>query len=541
MIRNRLARQTAPAALAFLSAAVFSVPAAAQAPIVPLNTLVANHGSVTAGDVTFGNFQKPTLLPRQVGVFLTEFNDIGVTASVDDGTTVTLHLVGIDPLTGSASPLVAGGAAGGDVLRLVSYTATVTNPALRMHSVRQAFGPGTILPTDGTGSRPFNFLMGVEPILAGGFSVSVDPLRDDYFDSPALPLYETLFPGGNLPTYAMENEFGMLKGHLGTPAGGQTDSFDISFSLVPAGTVAPTVITNLPQPGDIMHGQLLPTTIPNGFVIEPVTGILQFILTNYAQDGGAVIALSTSNPSAFPLPPSVTVAQGSYNSPPTFLGPTNVDFPTVVTLTASFNGRTQTQNFTANPATPLVMTMLAGAPLCGSVPCTLNLSMNVFVSLNRLNVSPETITFTSSNPSICPIQPMFTVPALTPAMGTPAFTLACKAVAVDTPITFTATMNGVTSTVTGTLFKTTDFPLISKAELVVKNLSLKVEATSQVAGDTMTLFNATTGQAIGNMTQTGTLALGAKYSFQGTLAAPVTTLLLKTGLNGSTTFAVSQK
>jgi hypothetical protein len=130
------------------------------------------------------------------------------------------------------------------------------------------------------------------------------------------------------------------------------------------------------------------------------------------------------------------------------------------------------------------------------------------------------------------------------------FKIACTPVAVDTPVTYTATLNGVTSTVTGTLFKTIDFPTINKAELVVKNLSLKVDATSQVPSDVLTLFNAATGQLIGTMNLTGTttakisgqvvITVG-QYSFQGTLSAPVTTLLLKTGLNGSTTFAVSQK
>ena len=95
-----------------------------------------------------------------------------------------------------------------------------------------------------------------------------------------------------------------------------------------------------------------------------------------------------------------------------------------------------------------------------------------------------------------------------------------------------------------------DFSTINKAELVVKNLSLKVDATSQVPSDVLTLFNAATGQLIGTMTLTGTttakisgqaVATFGQYSFQGTIPAPVTTLLLKTGLNGSTTFAVSQK
>ncbi|MCU1261513.1 MAG: hypothetical protein JWO80_4398, partial [Bryobacterales bacterium] len=63
--------------ISLVAAAFLTLPVAAQTPTTPLDTLIANHGSVTVGDVTFSNFQKPKVLPSPVGV-LGEFNDIGV-------------------------------------------------------------------------------------------------------------------------------------------------------------------------------------------------------------------------------------------------------------------------------------------------------------------------------------------------------------------------------------------------------------------------------------------------------------------------------
>src|ERR1700704_3783724 len=102
-----------------IAAAAF-LPAAAQPPVTPLDTLIANHGSLTAGDLTFSNFQKPKVLPSPVAL-LGEFNDIGVGAAVTPAGSVGLVFSGIDPATGSPRPLTVGGAAGAELVRLISY------------------------------------------------------------------------------------------------------------------------------------------------------------------------------------------------------------------------------------------------------------------------------------------------------------------------------------------------------------------------------------------------------------------------------------
>lgn len=521
-----------------LAAALIAVPASAQTQLLPINTLVANNGSITAGDVTFSNFKKPAVLPSPLAA-LDEFNDIGVSATTNADGTVSLSFVAIDPATGLPSPLTTSPTAGGEKIRLISYTFTVTNPALRVHSIDQAFGPVVIAGDTGAinglyTAEPlanvydqlmFDFSNGTFPISRGASMPSADG-TGNFSGTGGI-----LLPGGNLATYNMANEFGLIKGHGGFDPGGTLDSITMTYSLVPAGTPVPQVQVDLAQVGDAgVQGGVFAV---NGFGVDP-SGIGRIYLTNYAQDGGAVVTLTSSDPAALPVPPTVTVQQGYWLAAPYEVGPANVDLPTDVTLTASFNGRTQSQVFTANPATPLAIASIQGGPVLG-LANTIQLSP----VLNRLNVSPAVITFSSSNPAIAPVPASFTIPAFSQP-GTAFFRFAYQPQAVDTPVTFSASFNGTTVTGSLTLPKILDMVAVTKAELVVKNGGLKVEATSTNPAAVLTLSNAATGQLIGTMTNNGSIGSGAKYSFQGTVS-PVTTLLLSSSLNGTATGSVSQK
>jgi hypothetical protein len=501
--------------LLFLAAIALS--ATAQTPIVPLETLIATGGTVTAGDVTFSNFQKPNALPRPLGAALFEFNDIGVSATANGDGTVTLNLVFIDPATGLATPNFSTG----DVTRLVTYTATSNNPVLRLNLVTQAFGAGTHV--NGSVTQIYNLLYHVDPARVAYFGSG--PVYTAIQDWPTGAPYPSMLPGGNPPSTTLTNEFGILKGHLGIPSAATMDSINMTFTLLPVGAPVPPVVVN-----------------SFAFLVDPLSGIVQFQLNAFAQDGGAVIALTSDNPGVLPVPPSFTVPQGTFVSAPLALGPANIDFPTVVNITGTMNGFTTTTAYTANPPLPLAITSFSvGTIGCFNGPCAVNTTARLGFLLNRTNVSAETVTLTSSNPAICPVPASITIPAFTSPSGVPVISMTCTPVAVNTPITYTATMNGVVYTTVGTLPRTIDSVLINKAELVVKNLSLKVEASNTVPNDVLTLYNNANGLVIGTMTYVGLSGGGGKYSFQGTLAAPVTTLLLKSALNGSTTFAVSLK
>jgi hypothetical protein len=311
----------------------------------------------------------------------------------------------------------------------------------------------------------------------------------------------------------MANEFGFLKFHGGGVVGGTLDSIAITFSLVPAGTPVPPVTVNLAS-----------------FSVDSA-GIGGIILSDYAQEGGAVVTLTSSNPTALSIPANITVPQGSRLSGPFVLGLPNVDGPTAVTLSASFNGTTLTQALTVNPAVPLTLASLQAS-------ATTAANTTLLISLNRENASPETIVLGSSNPAVAPVPASFTIPALT-QVGDFRFSslvVPFQPVGVDTPVTFSATFAGVTQTTIVTVPKTVDKVQITKAELIVKTNSLRVEATSTSPTAVLTLYNAATGQLIGTMTGGG----GAKYTFQGTVA-PVTTVRLTSSLSGTATGAVVQK
>ncbi|HYZ85712.1 MAG TPA: hypothetical protein VE621_14980, partial [Bryobacteraceae bacterium] len=469
-----------PRAVQVLVAAAFAVPLMAQTSIIPLNTLVANHGSISAGNVNFSNFQKPGVLPSPVAL-LGEFGDIGVSATANADGTVSLAFIGIDPASGLPNPLIVSSTAGADLVRLISYSITVTDPALRLHSVDQNFGPGTVITGNNTA-------------INGLYTAELPPDVYDLliFDQVDLgsagPLRGTgmpsadgsgtfagtggiLLPGGNLAGYTMANEFGLIKGHWGFAPGGSIDSVTVRFSLVPAGSPVPPATVNLAAPGDV-SGVSGSAITGNGFNLNS-NGIGSITLSNYAQEGGAVITLTSSNPAAIAVPPTITVPQGYYLSAPFVLGAPTVDAPTQVTISASFNGRTQTQVFTANPVTPLAIAGISATVLPAN-------TIRILINMNRVNESPATVLLTSSNPGVAAVPASFTIPAFT-APGDFRFaslTIPYAPTGVDTPVTISALFGGVTTTATVVIPRTVDTVNITRAELVVRTGSLRVDATS---------------------------------------------------------------
>jgi hypothetical protein len=341
-----------------------------------------------------------------------------------------------------------------------------------------------------------------------------------------------LLPGGNLATYNMANEFGLIKGHQGFAPGGTLDSITMTYSLVQVGSPVPVVTPNIALIGD--SGIAGCCFAQNGFSVDGA-GIGGISLTNFAQDGGAAITLTSSNPAALTPPVTVTVGQGYWLSGPFPVGNATVDAPVNITLSASLNGRIVNVPYTVNPVTPLVISSVAATGVTKT-------GATLLVMLNRENFAPATVQLTSSNPAIAPVPAGLTLPALTQPGDFRFSTVPVlfQPVAGDTPVTFSASFGGVTQTATVIIPKTVDTVQITRAELVVKTGSLRVEATGSNPAAVLTLFNAATGQLIGTMTNSGLSGSGAKYSLQGTVS-PVTTLLVKSSLNGTATGAVAQK
>jgi len=345
-------------------------------------------------------------------------------------------------------------------------------------------------------------------------------------------------PGGYRASIGLENFFGVVTDNhsfvlANFSATGQFafDGIALTFSLVPADTpVTPIPVTlagfDVSQPG--IGSLSLAHTVDADGLRHP----------GFAPAGGVPVTLTTSNAAALPLPATLTMPQGS--SVTTFtVGDATIDAPAFVIATATYKGVTLQQTPTVSPAVPLTLMAF------GNVSPLPQSSIKLGAVLNRVNFSPAVITLTSSNPAVVPAPASLTIPALTiPQELSPGLpvvvTIPVKAVAVDTPVTFTGTFNGVTLSNSVTIPKTVDFVSVSKAELVVKNLALRVEATSTVPTAVLTLFNAATGRLIGTMTNNGLSGSGAKYSFQGTVS-PVASVLLTSSFSGTATGAVAQK
>jgi hypothetical protein len=548
-----------------VAAALLTFAASAQTTPVRVGQLIATGGSLVAGDVIFSNF---TQVPATVGIAppLDGTGNLAASAVVNADGSVSLAFSVIDPATGAPALIT------GAYMQSLAYDVSVTNPALLLGSVNQRFGPGTgggfnvltyrapapsvvqipqFFPgTDGTlifdnargsttladGSQALaNQRGGVlfpMPCVGGIVNGVFVPATMNQMDC-ASPL-----PGGNRASVGLENFFGVVTDNhsfvlSNFDANGRFsfDGISLTFTLVPADTpVIPIPVTlqgfDVSRPG--IGSLSLAHTVDADGLTHP----------GFAPAGGVAVSLTTSNAAALPLPATLTMPQGS--SVTTFtVADATVDAPTPVTATATYNGVTLQQTPTVSPTVPLTLVAF------GNVSTLPQSNIKLGAVLNRVNFSPTVIAVTSSNPAVVPAPASLTIPALTiPQELTPGLpvvvTIPVKAVAVDTPVTFTGTFNGVTLTSSVTIPKTVDSVIVSKAELVVKNLALRVEATSTVPAAVLTLFNATTGRLIGTMTNTGLSGSGAKYSFQGTVS-PVTSVLLTSSFSGTATSPVAQK
>lgn len=526
-----------------LATSLLALTASAQSPLVRMDALIGTGAALVAGDLTFSNFTLPPL-PILASPPLDGVGDIAASAVVNDDGTVSLSFVAIDPATGATLPIL------GAALKCIAYDVAVTNPDRLLSSVNQNFGPATtaafnILTYRPPAPSPFKFASGIggpttddtlifddtsNVFVAGGlqntrrWGILFDRSCPSFFASGvgdpgscASPL-----PGGYRSSLGLHNFFGVvLDPHsfiatVGYPSN-VFDSITTTFALVPATTaVVPVPVAlsgiDVSQPG-IVRVSLARTVGADGLT-HP----------SFAPAGGLPITLTTSDAAALPLPLTFTMPQGS--STATFtIGDANIDVPTTVTATASYNGATVQQTVAVNPAVPL--TFFLGGTFAQNAAL-------LRISLNRANFSPVVITLTSSQPAVGPVPATITIAPLT--VSASQIQVIFQRVPSNTPITITASLNGVSQASSFIIPRTVDAVSVTKAELTVKNGALKVEAASNVPTAVLTLFNAVTGLRIGTMTNLGS----GKYSFQGTVS-PVVTLRLTSNFSGTSTGAVAQK
>ena len=196
--------------------------------------------------------------------------------------------------------------------------------------------------------------------------------------------------------------------------------------------------TSPPPPG-LGSIDINPTTIVGG---NASSGTV--VLSTGAPFGGAVINLSSSNPSVASVPATVTAAENSFVGLFT-ITTSPVAANTTVNITATYNGTTRSGTLTVTPV---------GAPqgflsnLAVASPITGGSTGQGSVLLGAVAQIDSVVSLSSSNPSIASVPSTVTVPA---ANQVAAFTVSTSAVGTSTTVTITATFNGGTRTATLTV------------------------------------------------------------------------------------------
>ncbi|MEA3214838.1 MAG: hypothetical protein QOJ19_994 [Acidimicrobiia bacterium] len=189
-----------------------------------------------------------------------------------------------------------------------------------------------------------------------------------------------------------------------------------------------------PPPAQLSTIDLNPSTVVGGNTSAGT------VVMDVAATDGAVISLSSSNSTVASVPATTTVAPNGFTG--TFAITTSaVAASTTVTITATYNGATRSAPLTVTPTAAEVslqsVTISPSSVAGGS-------NTSGFVTLSGgAPAAGATVSLASSNPAVASVPADVTVGAGSTAWG---FTVTTASVSSTTPVTITATYNGVSRT-----------------------------------------------------------------------------------------------
>jgi hypothetical protein len=163
-------------------------------------------------------------------------------------------------------------------------------------------------------------------------------------------------------------------------------------------------------------------------------------LTGPAPAGGAVVSLSSSNPTAAPVPATHTIAAGFAFDQFSFPAG-QVTAPTPVTLTATLNGGPASASLTVQP--PSLKSLSVSSPITGGAPAQATVLLNGLAPSGGLSVG-----LASSNPAAASVPATATVAA---GSGLAIVAVQTGVVTTSTVVTISATLNGTTVSSNATL------------------------------------------------------------------------------------------
>lgn len=266
--------------------------------------------------------------------------------------------------------------------------------------------------------------------------VSSDKLR---MEGQAVVNRQITVDGVSMTTSSSSGSFRIDRSGYTSPADCTVDVNDGSATAVNVRLTGCTVSTPPPAPSVALQSvSLSPTSVEGG-----ATATATVMLSAAAPSSGAVVALSSSNPSAVTVPASVTVAAGSSSSVAS-VSTSPVTATTSTVVSATYNGVSQTATMTVAPAgssPPQPTAALDSIVLDPSTVQTGTLRSSATLYFTTLTPSGgAVVTLSSSDTSIATVPSTVTVPA---SSSTGAFAVALRSLAVGSA-TILATYGGIT-------------------------------------------------------------------------------------------------
>ena len=193
-------------------------------------------------------------------------------------------------------------------------------------------------------------------------------------------------------------------------------------------------------PTTISSLTLNPTSVVGG--AQSSTGTVT--LSGPAPTGGAVVSLSSSNPSVAAVPASVTVPAGA-SSASFAVTTAAVVAPTTVTISASYGGTSTAASLTVTPpgVTLSSLTLSPTSVIGGTQSSTGTVTLS-----GPAPTGGAVVSLSSSSPSVAAVPASVTVPA--GASGA-SFTVTTGAVAASTTVTISASYGGASTTASFTV------------------------------------------------------------------------------------------
>lgn len=182
---------------------------------------------------------------------------------------------------------------------------------------------------------------------------------------------------------------------------------------------------------------------------------------------------------------------------------------------------------------PFTLTSISFAPssILGMFPSSV---ASGFVNMSGPVSDGVVVTLTSSNPAAVSVPA--TVP-IGPGFDNGGFVVSAMHVDAVTPVTITASYQGVSKSAVFTDLKGTDSVVITLAQYVVRSGGLKIEGTATDLTAKLQVFNAATKASLGF----ATFGSGNKFTFQATAGGGVTSVAVQSDKGGLAIAPAAQK